>query len=85
MHAHSEIFWENVALTPNAGCERGMDQCKFNYAFYRMKLNWTSTAESVKIFTADSVWRAHGDVEVFIVSLNTICRQRFCVEENIGM
>ena len=61
-----------------------MDQCKFNYAFHRMKLNWTSTAESVTSFNADSVWRAHGDVDVMILPLRTICRQRFCIEKDMG-
>ena len=61
-------------MTPNAGCERGMDQCKVNYAFDRMRLNWTTTSGSVKEFDLDTEWAATGDVNVIIFSLRVICR-----------
>lgn len=91
-HAHSltcapplaEIFWENVGLTPNEGCERGMDQCKVNFAFDRMGLNWTIVGGTLKQYDLDTEWFAKGDVTVRILPLRTICRQRFCVEETIG-
>ena len=80
----TEIFWENVGLTPNEGCERGMDQCKVNFAFDRMGLNWTIVEGTLKEYGLDTEWSATGDVKVKILSLRTICRQRFCVEETIG-
>ena len=86
VHTHplTEIFWENVGLTPNEGCERGMDQCKVNFAFDRMGLNWTIVGGTLKQYDLDTEWFAKGDVTVRILPLRTICRQRFCVEETIG-
>ena len=62
-----------------------MDQCKVNFAFERMGLNWTVVGGTVKEYDLDTEWYATGDVKVYILSLRTICRQRFCVEEAIGM
>ena len=61
-----------------------MDQCKVNFAFERMKLNWTVVGGTVKNYDMDTEWYGNGDVKVFIMSLRTICRQRFCVEEALG-
>lgn len=83
-HTLTEIFWENVGLTPNEGCERGMDQCKVNFAFHRMELNWTIVGGTLKQYDLDTEWFARGDVTVRILPLRAICRQRFCVEETIG-
>ena len=61
-----------------------MDQCKVNFAFYRMGLNWTIVGGTLKQYDLDTEWYAKGDVSVKILPLRTICRQRFCVEETIG-
>ena len=61
-----------------------MDQCKVNFAFERMGLNWTILGGTVKEYDMDTQWYAVGDVKVNILPLRTICRQRFCVESAIG-
>ena len=62
-----------------------MDQCKVNFAFERMGLNWTVLGGTVKEYDMDTEWYAVGDVKIYILSLRTICRQRFCVESAIGV
>ena len=61
-----------------------MDQCKVNFALERMALNWSVVGGTVKQYDMDTEWYAVGDIKVFIMSLRTICRQRFCVEEALG-
>ena len=61
-----------------------MDQCKVNFAFHRMGLNWTIVGGTLKQYDLDTEWYAKGDTTVKILPLRTICRQRFCVEDTIG-
>lgn len=77
----AEMFWESVSSISNQGGERGMDQYKVNAAFERMQLKWTSSSNAR--YDLSVTWRGHGVVQVLILPLNMICRQRFCDERKI--
>jgi len=77
------LFWETVSSTSNKGGEKGMDQYKVNAAFERMKLKWSSTSHSQTTFDLSTEWRGSGQVQVLILPLRVICRQRFCEEKKI--